>query len=110
MAIKVGAIIAVFKLLLMLEQSMLNCNTGFLFLFSPNPVLINKLCCASTPLVVSDFKIHYSYSGLCKSILTHGIRNSYPKDIQFITRGGGEVRTDVVVWFTFATCAVCSAT
>lgn len=37
MAVKVGAIIAVFKLLLMLQQSMLKCNTGFLFLFPPKP-------------------------------------------------------------------------
>lgn len=55
LAIKGGAIIAVFKLLLMLQQ---NATQDLYFLFPPNPELINKLCCASTPQVVSDFKIH----------------------------------------------------
>lgn len=60
---------------------MLKCNTGFLFLFPPNPVLVNKLCCASTPQVVSDFKIYYSYSGLRKSMLAYGIRNRVTQKI-----------------------------
>lgn len=95
-----------FKLLLTLEQSLLKRNMGFLFLFPPNPVLINKLCCASTPQVVSDFKIYHSYSGLCKPIWTHGMRNSHPPDMRFIRgwRGGTKNRCRGVVHLCCVQC------